>query len=133
MRGTIVNVRKLHCITVEMSTCLFVSCRSKHDTKYGPCHVACHADILDMTQPSCSCHEHSPKYFMPYRSSNRAERPCHDPPSKWHGQSTSSILRVPNPFAPRYIMALAVGFENPTVIVFMWMYTSPAHQIIYSL
>jgi hypothetical protein len=70
-----------------MSTCYFrvVPAQARPKMRAGPCSPPCRDSGHDTALVFVSC-RHGPKYFVSYRVSGRAKRPCHDPPSNGTAQ-----------------------------------------------
>jgi hypothetical protein len=98
MRGSILNIRKLHCRVVEVSTCHFcaVLAQAWPKIRVGPYSSPCQDPRHGTALVFVSCW-HGPKYFMSCRASGHAKRPCHDPPSN----STAQVLALSSSIACR--------------------------------
>ena len=68
-------------------------CPSKHGLKYGPGHVARHAEILARHDPRVRVVPAWPKIFCACHVSDRAKRWCHNPSSN----GTAQVPALPHP------------------------------------
>jgi hypothetical protein len=82
-----------------VSTCHFraVPVQARPKMRAGPCSPPCQDSEHGTALVFVSC-RHGPKYFVPCRASDRAKRPCHDPPSNGTVQvpALASSIVVPS-------------------------------------